>query len=141
MGWWRVPGGPDFLSGDQPADVMCIAVDQIAAHSPRPSMDELLDALETALRGVPDGAISDPLSDRRIEVANWPARHRGTPDLERTQILARAIAEISSIYRDSIGRPPFVVEILDALAFVLRPSLGEFVRDAPGDLSDFRIDA
>ena len=79
MGWWKLGGSEGFVMGDQAADVMGVALQELAGFEVRPSMDELLDAFEEAVRKMPSDMLADSLGARSVRVVDWPERRHAPP--------------------------------------------------------------
>src|SRR5438876_4625186 len=104
MGWWESEDG-QILLGDGPADTLSEALQGAAKHLGRtPTLQEILDAMEGALKVNPHGLIQEA-QDRisgLIAILNSGARVSTTgsaaPALVR--ILYQAFEDITAEYQD-----------------------------------------
>lgn len=138
MGWWKLPGNEGFVMGDQPADAIGVAVEQITKLAPLPTMDELLAAFERAIANMPEDAVTGARG--HLVVEGWPARVEVDPAPDLVAILERGIRDVVQSYRKYIGRSPHVAEVLEVLGFEIRPFIEEVVTTPHGKFTAFAID-
>ncbi|KYF87852.1 hypothetical protein [Sorangium sp. So ce394] len=131
MGWWHLPGSEDELIGDPSADAAADLLAPLETCDPRPTLDELLDALEAALRLDPP-IVSDALGDRAIVATERP-RTRGAARTELVELLRPGAEGIAETYRSRFQRLPSLREMLASILFVLRSEPNAFLRDHAGD--------
>ncbi|NVB83964.1 MAG: hypothetical protein HOV81_36650 [Kofleriaceae bacterium] len=132
MGWWNLPGSEDEVMGDEPADAAVSMLRPVAERRPKPTANELLDALEAALRIAGPGVVNGELEEQHItslEVMRVPGR---APD-DVVAILGPGLAGIAGTYRDRFSRPPSLREMLAAITFELRSNPREYLSDFADD--------
>ena len=114
MGWWSAGGKQDEVLGDDSAD----AVNALLANLGAPTLEELLDTLTAVLKSKREFAltkIATRLSDgRRIE-----SREDATANPHLVEAVLRGVDSVIAIYRDDLGRPPTLREVLQNFVFVL----------------------
>jgi hypothetical protein len=130
MGWWQGLNGVNVI-GDGPADRLGLVLDEVVAAAPdRPRFEDVLAAFGQALNRNPRAYVSDaeraPL--RSIGAVFEPSEALEVPVAAATSPpdwvdrLQSAIEEAAMDYRSSpLERKPTVDELLETLAFVLRP--------------------
>jgi hypothetical protein len=130
MGWWQGLNGVNVI-GDGPADRLGLVLDEVVAAAPdRPRFEDVLAAFGQALNRNPRAYVSDaeraPL--RSIGAVFEPSEALEVPVAAATSPpdwvdrLQSAIEEAAMDYRSSpLARKPTVDELLETLAFVLRP--------------------
>jgi hypothetical protein len=125
MSWWDT-GNDDDVIGDQPADIVgstlsSIARDRDADGRGRPSIADLLEAVRTA---APAAVGDEPIP--KI-AADPPLPGEGRPDDELVETLRRALADVRTVYEERWNRPARFSELLETVAFVLRPDPAKYV--------------
>src|SRR5262245_53523777 len=130
MGWWQGLNGVSVI-GDGPADRLGLALDETVAAAPdRPRFEDVLAAFAQALNRNPRAYVSDaeraPLRSivalfEPSEALEVPAS-AATPPADWIERLQSAIEEAAMDYQSSpLARKPTIDELLETLAFVLRP--------------------
>ncbi len=130
MGWWNIGNGDGAVMGDEAAEVAAEVLSQLAQRDPRPTLDELLDALEAALRESTE-LVSEALGPRHLSMAT--RRTPGSPSAPIVEVLRTGLIEFEDTYRVNFKRLPMLSEVLHAISFVLSSSPREYLRDAPAD--------
>jgi hypothetical protein len=130
MGWWQGLNGVSVI-GDGPADRLGLALDEIVAAAPdRPRFEDVLAAFGQALNRNPRAYVSDaeraPL--RSVVAVFEPGEalevpvSAAIPPPDWIDRLQSAIEEAAMDYQSSpLARKPTIDELLETLAFVLRP--------------------
>lgn len=131
MGWWNLPGSKDEVMGDEPADAAVAALEPIGARDPRPTLDELLDALEAVLRTLDPSVMTGHLGDAHL-IADTP-RTPGVAAGELVEALRPGVLQIAGTYRRSLQRPPSLRELLAAISFELGAAPRDYLRDFPAE--------
>ena len=108
----------------------------LAGFEVRPSMDELLDAFEEAVRQIPSD-IADTLGARSVRVVDWPERRHAAPDPALTEHLRAGLQAVSRTYQKHVGRSPHIPELLEVMAFELADDASPYVRDATQPFTRF----
>jgi len=121
MSWWNLPGSESEWTGDTPADLAAMALAPLAEVTPKPTADQLLDAIELVLRA--------DLADRGLE---WRARprQRSTAREELVTLFGDAATKIGEAYLDEFKREPTSNELLYTLGFELRGDPTVYTSDA-----------
>src|SRR5678815_1687626 len=125
MSWWTTRDRPDDLTGDMPADAAADLLAPMRALDPKPSLDELLDALEAALVAASPRPYTGELGDRHLAASKVP-RNPGPAKPELVALLAARIGEIAEPYRIDYQRLPRLEEYVYTIAFAMGP---EYIRD------------
>ena len=132
MGWWATGNGDDAI-GDGPADKMTDAlVGIVSSHADRRrpvlTLQELLDAILTALRWNPEAIVAEgdavALKGVVAEIEGDAARVRSSrnpaADASLVQSFYAAFEKIAAEYQDAgLNRKPRINELLATLDFVL----------------------
>ena len=141
MSWWDVGGNGDDVIGDQPADIMGVALARFAAMreaqgQPKPTLQEVVDAVAALAEqtwGSPPAAapyrivvVREPGPDVRSDVAAQ------TSDDPLMATLRHAFEEIGAAYQLRWERAPRLREILETLFMVLVAYPEAYLSDAEG---------
>jgi hypothetical protein len=137
MGWWRSGDNNDVI-GDGPADTLAETLDGIARDrtergQAKPTLQEFIDAVTAALRGQAGEGIAEDQGVTGQLVPESRNVHGQADRADETLLppLRDAFDAIRAEYRESeLNREPRPSEILESLAFVLRPSLDRYIADA-----------
>jgi hypothetical protein len=136
MGWWDTDEG---LLGDGPVDLIEDRMSEWAVEGVRPSWQEFLDGLGTALIDRGHEWISDPdsLSGRPVcaRFATPAAELRSRLDAPRDRwhaTLSEAFEQLSEEYEQTQRRKPRLTEALGTFAFSLRVAPERFLRTQEG---------
>jgi hypothetical protein len=130
VSWWPIGDADDQITGDMPADAAADLLAPMRDRDPRPSLDELLDALEAALAGVTPRPYTGELGPRYLAATKLP-RVRGEAKPELVEILAKGLAWIAEPYQTDFARLPTIEEVVYTVAFALTP---RHVRDEVDNL-------
>lgn len=138
MGWWRTGNGDDII-GDGPADRAAAALREQAEQAeqrglPLPTLKDLLDALIIVLRE-PDTAVLDEaqratLTSLGALTDSGAAVHGDGAvwiDAWRLAPVRAGCDRIVREYRDAVGRPPRLSELLRTWKFVLGGSPEDYL--------------
>lgn len=141
MSWWDTGNGDDVI-GDQSADLVRHALQQIAearakGSQEKPTLAELLRAIGIVAISAGGQMLEDkPANPRKIvaelksgeTISSGPFREdAGTSDL--VPILAGNLRAIAEVYQERWERKPRLSELLYAFEFVLRYRPEDFLRD------------
>lgn len=135
MGWWNLTGSKNEVMGDEAADAAAAMFGPVGARTSKPTIDELLDALEAAVRLAGPEVVSGELGDRHIEVPGFK-RAPGRPPEDLVALLGAGLEMVASAYRDRFSRSPTLREVLAAITFELAISPSDYVSGFDGELSD-----
>jgi len=149
MGWWATKR-PGEIMGDDVADEIGAAF-QFFRDVPdsKPTFQQLIDATAGVVHDDGDAFLSDASAVRGKRIAavfESPAPtlvSRPNTSADGLQhFLGRLFRKIAGYYLDTeYRRKPRLTEVLDGLAFVLRPRPQEVIRDAEGlTLVEFRVE-
>lgn len=127
MSWWNLPGRPDDVIGDRPADLVATALGRVAAlrtkaGRPAPTLAELLGGIGRAIEASASELADPPPAGGRVVAVTSTGEIEPSPageDLGKP--LADAIREVAAEYRERFERDPRLAELLAVFAFVLRP--------------------
>jgi hypothetical protein len=137
MGWWE--SGEDIL-GDGPADTVGEILDEMAGQNERekgrkPTLQELLDALATALSRRPPAFLCDAPTSGTVALTAvleesgemlQSQEEAGEPAL--VEPWRRALEEIALEYEESeMVRKPRLSEVLATFCFVMNGSPGRYL--------------
>jgi len=135
MAWWKV-GIHDDEIGDQPANLVEIALDEFASArrtdgAPLPTPEAFLDALARAMirRGGPSAA--QGIEERAA--GKPPVVHPSRDDEVDPQLVALTdalIAKLTGCYRQYLDRDARPAELCAVIAFVLRHQPDRFLAHA-----------
>jgi hypothetical protein len=127
MSWWNLPGRPDDVIGDGPADVVAAALRRAAAGRVAEglvpaTLPELLGALGAALAQA-GSVLAEPLPTGGCVVAETSTGDvaPGPADEHLIAPLVDGIHDVAAEYRERFERNPRLTEMLGVFAFVLRP--------------------
>jgi hypothetical protein len=135
MSWWD--SGQDVL-GDGPADLLTSGWRTLHARRTErgeglPTTAEMLQSFVAAVRAA---NLTDPPLTR---IVMWRARERlgefdgSTPVADITDAFTSVLESIARDYQRQVDRPPRPSELAKTLAFIVRPSPGSYVSDAPAE--------
>jgi len=150
MGWWRSRRNPESLLGDGPADALHLELERLAGElDARPTFQMLLDGFASALDSNADGLVADPDSVRgkplvaRFDPPASPLSSGSAPlDPRVRHDLASALSAITGAYELELSRKPTSAELLETIAFILRPDPAQYVSGIEGRrLMDISLDA
>lgn len=129
MGWWR---SGDSVIGDGPADTLMQALEDAVAERDgrKPTLQELVDATAAALGGSP-GERAEPTVTVQSEPESRTVHGRaGAADERLAAVLRAGFDAVGAEYRESeLNREPTPTELLESLAFILRPSPERYLAD------------
>lgn len=135
MSWWNLTGSNHELMGDEAADAAAAMFRPVGERMPKPTMDELLDALEAVVRLAGPEVVTGDLGDRHIEVPGV-RRAPGRPPEDLVAVLGPGLEMIAEAYRDRFSRSPTLREVLAAITFELAISPSDYVSGFDGKLAD-----
>jgi hypothetical protein len=135
MWWWPTDDAEGEITGDMPADAAADLLAPMKAREPKPSLDELLDALEAALAAAAPRPYTGELGTRHLGSTKLP-RTPGPANPELVELLAKGIAWIAEPYQTDFQRLPTIAEYVYTVAFALRP---DHVRDRVDNLGWIRL--
>ncbi|ACK72524.1 hypothetical protein PCC7424_4153 [Gloeothece citriformis PCC 7424] len=131
MGWWQT-GQNDDIIGDSPADTLAETFQMIVSnyqqqHKPKPTLEEVLDAIASILREQAVNLVEDGenLSFKRLLVelesnsVQISGGEKDSPDEQLIQALSNAFLTIAEQYEDAVNRKPRVTELLACVRFIL----------------------
>ena len=141
MSWWDT-GNKDDVIGDQPADLVRHALQEIVQTrsqqgADKPSLAGLLRAIGAVALSASGTLLEEVPANLREIVAELKSGQtvssgllRGSAEQEDiVWILTKNLREIEAVYRERWERNPRLTEWLDTLSFVLRYRPEEFLQD------------
>lgn len=123
-----MPGSQDEVIGDAPADAAASMLARVGQRSPKPTVNELLDALEAELRIAGPYVVMGKLGTQHVtsrDIVRTPAK----PPADLVSLLGPGLVGIAETYRSRFDRPPSLREMLAALTFELRANPRDYVSD------------
>lgn len=147
MGWFPTNENDDMI-GDLPADIIQMRLTEYCGQWSKPTLDELLAALEQVLRNEesryldPDTAFVWPIG--HLTCRNMRKRVPTIAATELINCLRGMMDGINQVYEDGLDRKPRLTEILAALVFTLQGNTCQLLANAerlklrPGDLIEVR---
>ncbi|MEO8550053.1 MAG: hypothetical protein ABI678_08765 [Kofleriaceae bacterium] len=128
MSWWSLPDTTAEWTGDTPADDASILLAPLQRMSPKPTVDEVLDALEVILRDS-TLVVDQPLGERTLHIRERPRRSMPARD-SLVKTLRVGIPQLVASYRDELKRAPTLRELVYSISLVFVADPCEYTSDA-----------
>ncbi|MEO8550052.1 MAG: hypothetical protein ABI678_08760 [Kofleriaceae bacterium] len=127
MSWWNLRGTNNEWMGDSSADAASDALVPLSALVPKPTLDQVLDALEVVFA---DGALvsGEALGAKGLTIRDRP-RVRTTPQRVVVEMLGSRMPTIVASYRKHFHRAPTLRELVYSISFVLVSDVAEYTAD------------
>ncbi|MEO8550054.1 MAG: hypothetical protein ABI678_08770 [Kofleriaceae bacterium] len=122
---------------DSAADAVSLALAGLKTLAPKPTLDQVLDALEIVL-GDRAWVSGDALGIRTLQIEDRP-RERGSVPTALVELLRDSMPKVVASYRKKCERAPTLRELMYSIGFVLLASPEIYTSDATGELGDLLI--
>jgi hypothetical protein len=134
MGWFKTGNGDDVI-GDMAADIIGNVLGDYVAGASKPSLSQILNALEATLKGHEARFLNQATAagsiGRLVRRGSQPSAESSAP-AALIDAVGEMMDRLTRVYEDACERKPRLTEVLASLIFAFQGEGADLLAD-PGD--------